>query len=135
MNNSKAFKEAHKLAKATIKAGDSYQHVFGVCLKLVKAQAKAAADVHVQPSVQATTKMVWMESHNIGDFVFGAALSIIMAPFFAVMFTLMACAIAQLFGIDPSAKAVWAFFSGFLAVSGVMFSYAEAKGGRYQYIT
>lgn len=35
MNTSNIFKAAHKLTKATIKAGDNYQATFAICLKVV----------------------------------------------------------------------------------------------------
>jgi len=38
MNNSTAFKLAHKMTKQVIKSGDNYQVTFGQCLKVVKAQ-------------------------------------------------------------------------------------------------
>lgn len=41
MTKSELFKKAHKLAKATIKAGDDYRVTFGLCLKAVIADAKA----------------------------------------------------------------------------------------------
>lgn len=37
MNNSTAFKIAHKIAKLTIRDGDDYRITFGAALKLVKA--------------------------------------------------------------------------------------------------
>lgn len=41
MTNSQIFKQAHALAKATIKAGDNYQATFALCLKAVYAQSKS----------------------------------------------------------------------------------------------
>lgn len=41
MTNSQIFKQAHALAKATVKAGDNYQVTFGLCLKTVYAQSKS----------------------------------------------------------------------------------------------
>lgn len=41
MTNSQIFKQAHALAKATVKAGDNYQATFALCLKTVYAQSKS----------------------------------------------------------------------------------------------
>ena len=133
MNNAQAFKLAHIEVKKIHKAGESYQVTFGACLKLVKAQAKAAAGVTAQSAVQPKGVMTWVESHNLEDFAFGATLSIILSPFFAVMLTAAVYAIAAVVGIDPSFKGVWAFLCGFVAVSGVVVSYVESKEGHYQY--
>ena len=40
-SKSNIFKVAHKLTKATVKAGDSYQATFAICLKLVMSIAKS----------------------------------------------------------------------------------------------
>lgn len=45
MNNSELFIKAHKLAKATIKTGDNYQHVFGACLKTLKTEQENLAQM------------------------------------------------------------------------------------------
>ena len=41
MTKSELFKAAHKLAKATVKAGDNYQATFALCLKAVYAQSSS----------------------------------------------------------------------------------------------
>lgn len=40
MNKSNIFKKAHQLAKATVKAGDSYSATFAICLKVVYTDGK-----------------------------------------------------------------------------------------------
>ena len=45
MTNSKLFKQAHAMTKATIQAGDDYRATFGLCLKAIKADSKPAAKV------------------------------------------------------------------------------------------
>ena len=40
MTNSQLFKLAHAMTKQVIKAGDNYQVTFGLCLKVIKADAK-----------------------------------------------------------------------------------------------
>ena len=46
MNNSQAFKLAHKMTKQVIQTGDNYQVTFGSCLKLIKAdQLKNAVNL------------------------------------------------------------------------------------------
>ena len=41
MNKSQLFKQAHKLAKKVIKAGDNYRVTFGACLKMIASMFKA----------------------------------------------------------------------------------------------
>lgn len=43
MSNSKLFKQAHAMTRATIQAGDDYRTTFGLCLKQIKADAIKAA--------------------------------------------------------------------------------------------
>ena len=57
MNNSTAFKLAHKMTKQVIQTGDNYQATFGQCLKVVKAQKVAA--------IQATTNYFEKNDDNI----------------------------------------------------------------------
>lgn len=40
MTNSQLFKQAHAMTKQVIKTGDNYQVTFGLCLKVIKADAK-----------------------------------------------------------------------------------------------
>ena len=40
MNKSQLFKQAHKLAKKVIKAGDNYRVTFGACLKMIASMFK-----------------------------------------------------------------------------------------------
>ena len=40
MNKSNLFKQAHKLTKATVKAGDNYRVTFGACLKMIASMFK-----------------------------------------------------------------------------------------------
>ena len=59
MTKSELFKAAHKLAKATIQAGDNYSATFAICLKLIiKANAEA-------PSLflNNTTDVVWHQKY------------------------------------------------------------------------
>jgi len=48
MNNSSLFKQAHAMAKAMHKPGESYQVTFGACLKLIKAQQAKAELVAIE---------------------------------------------------------------------------------------
>ena len=41
MNKSQLFKQAHKLAKKVIKAGDNYRVTFSACLKMIASMFKA----------------------------------------------------------------------------------------------
>ena len=41
MNKSQLFKQAHKLAKKIIQAGDNYRVTFGACLKMIASMFKA----------------------------------------------------------------------------------------------
>ena len=42
MTNSQLFKLAHAMTKQVIKTGDNYQVTFGLCLKVIKAEANKA---------------------------------------------------------------------------------------------
>ena len=42
MTNSQLFKQAHAMTKQVIQTGDNYQATFGLCLKVIKAEAKQA---------------------------------------------------------------------------------------------
>ena len=46
MNKSNLFKQAHKLAKATVKTGDSYSATFALCLKSLIAYRKTLESKH-----------------------------------------------------------------------------------------
>ena len=59
MTKSELFKAAHKLAKATIQAGDSYSATFAICLKLIiKAKAEAPGLF-----LNNTTDVVWHQKY------------------------------------------------------------------------
>lgn len=53
MNNAAIFKAAHALTKTTVKAGDSYQATFAICLKLVIKQNKAQSVAIVEAKEKA----------------------------------------------------------------------------------
>lgn len=58
MTKSALFKQAHALAKATIKAGDNYQATFALCLKAVIADTKAPKATNELPALVGTDKQV-----------------------------------------------------------------------------
>lgn len=55
MTKSALFKQAHALAKATVKAGDDYRVTFGLCLKVIIADSKAT---NALPTLIGTDKQV-----------------------------------------------------------------------------
>lgn len=56
MNTSNIFKKAHALAKATVKAGDSYSATFAICLKVIYAKSKEEA---IETKLLAMGLKVW----------------------------------------------------------------------------
>ena len=60
MTKSELFKAAHKLAKATIQAGDNYQVTFGLCLKTVYAQSSSNV-----VNVERSELVAWFAANGI----------------------------------------------------------------------
>ena len=60
MTKSELFKAAHKLTKATVKAGDSYQATFALCLKAVYAQSSSNV-----VNVERSDLVAWFRSNGI----------------------------------------------------------------------
>lgn len=58
MTKSALFKQAHALARATIKAGDDYRVTFGLCLKAIIADSKAPKATNELPALVGTDKQV-----------------------------------------------------------------------------
>lgn len=61
MTKSALFKQAHALARATVRAGDDYRVTFGLCLKAVIADSKAPKKEIKMTAPKTTTRTVSLE--------------------------------------------------------------------------
>lgn len=114
MNNAAIFKQAHAMTKATIKAGDSYQATFALCLKLVIEQNKAQAIAmdEAREKAQASIKTI---VSTIPEDLYQLTVSSVCVMLFA--FVALVC-----LNIALGTSHAWlSVVGGFLAVGSVMF--------------